>query len=83
MNNIPPFKEGFVTIQLHHKDLDALVALLNETTKTYNSITQNAREINDSASVDMYSIRAKLSSMFCEILSEQTIIEEPKSRESH
>jgi len=83
MNDIPPYKEGFVTIQLHKKDLETLIELLNVTTQTYQNVIASARDLNDAKSVDTYTVRAKLSSMFCEVLSEQTVIAEPESRESH
>ena len=81
--NPPEYGENFVTLQMHKKDLETLIEFLNATTQTYQNIVDQAKQLNDDKSIDTFSVRMRLCSMFAEVLGEQTMIEEPKSRESH
>lgn len=76
-------KDEITTVQLHEKDLKALIQLLNITQETYNKLADNAVKLNDENATTLWLTRAKLAFMFAERLNLYTDIPEPSSKEIH
>lgn len=83
-NEVPPeLKDEIITVQLHEKDLQALVQLLNVTQDVYNKVVDNAVKASDEKSTTLFLARAKLAGAFSERLNEYLDFAEPKSKELH
>lgn len=76
-------KDEIVNVQLHEKDLHALVRLLNVTHDTYNKVVDNAIKMNDEKSITLFAARAKLAYVFSEKLNTYLDFAEPRSKELH
>lgn len=80
---LPPYKEGCTTIQLDNADLRMLVNLLSASKDVFAKVAINALDQQDSNSVSIYTMRAKLANAFAEKLAQHTTIGEPISRDIH
>ena len=76
-------RDEIVNVQLHEKDLQALIQLLNVTRQTYDKVVDNAIQQSDEKSVAVFAARAKLASAFSERLNEYLDFAEPSSKEYH
>lgn len=76
-------KDEIVNVQLHEKDLQALIQLLNVTQDTYSKVSDNSYKQGDDSSASLFSARAKLAFAFSQRLNEYLDFAEPKSKEHH
>lgn len=76
-------KDEIVHVQIHEKDLQALIHLLNITHDTYNKVVDNAFKQGDDKSVTLFGARAKLAFAFSERLNQYLDFAEPSSKERH
>lgn len=74
-------KDEIVTIQLHEKDLQALIQLLNITHETYTKIVASAYKQADDQSAVIFTARSKLAFAFSERLNKYLDFAEPISKE--
>ena len=79
----PPYKEGYVTVQMHKDDLNILVNLLSTTQEVFTRILVDATTRGDEPTTKAYVARVKLCNAFVEKLGEQIKLGEPVSREKH
>lgn len=76
-------RDEIVNVQVHEKDLEALVQLLNVTSETYLKVVNNAILQADEKTVQLFSARAKLAQAFSERLNQYLDFAEPASKELH
>ncbi len=76
-------KDEIINVQLHERDLQILINLLNATYETCNKIIDNAVKVNDEKAITLYSARAQLAFSFSDKLNSYLDFAEPKSKELH
>lgn len=79
----PEDKDEIVNIQLHEKDVQALVQLLNVMYDTCNKVSDTAFKQADDKSATLFSARAKLAFAFSERINQFIDFAEPASKEIH
>lgn len=76
-------KDEIISVQVHEKDLEALVQLLNITSDTFLKVVGSAMLQADEKSVQLFSARAKLATAFAERFNQFLDFAEPASKELH
>lgn len=79
----PSDKDEVVSVQLHERDLHALVELLNTSQDLFMKLAENANKLEDTKAVTVYTARAALSAAFSGRLNQFVDFAEPKSKELH
>jgi hypothetical protein len=76
-------RDEVITVQLHEKDLELLVQLLNLTNDLYKKVQENAVKSEDPGSQVLFEARSKLCTAFINKFNIYLDFAEPLSKEVH